>query len=324
MQTTLVNLEELVRPDHTYRKLVKVFDFGALRGRLKKLDNGGQVGADGYGIETWFRCLVLQFMEDLSDREAEKFLAENLAAKWFCGFNLGEQTPSFTAFGKVRNRIGVKVLSELFEEVKCQIKAKGYMMEAFAFVDSSSLISKASLWAERDKLIAKGIENLNNTVVPDVAADKDARIGCKGKDKFWYGFKRFNSVDMQSGMIIKVAITPANLPDSQGLKHICPRGSIVYGDKAFSTKTAQRILRQKGCENATIKKNNMRGKNFDLDRHRTRWRMPFESVFSKQPKRTRYRGQLKNQFAGFMDAMAHNLKRLVKLEEIPGSLSFSI
>ena len=43
-----------------------------------------------------------------------------------------------------------------------------------------------------------------------VATDKQARIGCKGKDKYWYGYKRHVSVDMQSGLINKVAITPAN------------------------------------------------------------------------------------------------------------------
>jgi hypothetical protein len=29
-------------------------------------------------------CLLLQFIEDLSDRELERFIAENASAKWFC------------------------------------------------------------------------------------------------------------------------------------------------------------------------------------------------------------------------------------------------
>ena len=40
--------------------------------------------------------------------------------------------------------------------------------------------------------------------------------------KFWYGYKQHASVDMQSGMIHKIAITPANITDNKGLKHICP------------------------------------------------------------------------------------------------------
>ena len=32
--------------------------------------------------------LVLQFLEDVSDWEMERFMRETLAAKWFCGFGL--------------------------------------------------------------------------------------------------------------------------------------------------------------------------------------------------------------------------------------------
>jgi hypothetical protein len=32
-------------------------------------------------------------MEDLSDRELARFLQENTAGKWFCGFGLCEATP---------------------------------------------------------------------------------------------------------------------------------------------------------------------------------------------------------------------------------------
>jgi hypothetical protein len=54
-------------------------------------------------------------------------------------------------------------------------------------------------------------DTLNNRPLPNVAHDKQAKIGCKGGNKFWYGYKKHVSVDMQSGLINKVAITPANL-----------------------------------------------------------------------------------------------------------------
>jgi IS5 family transposase len=59
-----------------------------------------------------------------------------------------------------------------------------------------------------------------------------------------------------------------------------------------------------------IKKNNMRDKNFDLDRYYTFIRSPFERVFSQANKRLRYIGIAKNQFAEFMNAICFNLKRL--------------
>jgi IS5 family transposase len=54
----------------------------------------------------------------------------------------------------------------------------------------------------------------------EVARDKQAKIGCKGGSKFWYGYKKHVSVDIQSGLINKVAITPANVIDARGVAHV--------------------------------------------------------------------------------------------------------
>ena len=119
-----------------------------------------------------------------SDRELERFLNENNAAKWFVGFSLTDKTPGNTLFTKVRERLGTKVLSKIFGDLRNQLKAQGYINEVFSFIDASSLISKSNLWKERDKAIKEKYEKLNNDILPKVAFDKQAKIGCKGKDKF--------------------------------------------------------------------------------------------------------------------------------------------
>ena len=49
-------------------------------------------GRKGYHIESGFAALVLQWMEDLSDRELEHLLQKNNTGKLFCGFSLLEKT----------------------------------------------------------------------------------------------------------------------------------------------------------------------------------------------------------------------------------------
>jgi IS5 family transposase len=46
--------------------------------------------------------------------------------------------------------------------------------------------------------------------VAEYSSDSDARFGCKGKEKFWFGYKRHVSVDMSGGLINQVSVTPAN------------------------------------------------------------------------------------------------------------------
>lgn len=334
-QMEMICLEDLVSSNHIYRKFQTLWNLDPIRIELERLEADSDY--KGYGIFRMFLCLSIQFLEDLSDRELERFISENSAARWFCQFGLTDKTPDHSVFGRVRSRIGTNKLSKIFHLLRDQLKAQGYVSEVFTFVDATHLISKANLWRERDQLIekrlnkmskhtstekkaeekeriiAEKLEKLNNENVSKFAVDKDARFGAKSKKKFWYGFKKHVSVDMQSGMINKVAITHANVIDSQGFKHVAPDSGAVHGDKAYSDHDCQMVAKANNLHLCAIKKNNVKDKNPDLDRWYSHLRSPYERVFSNQSKRTRYRGIAKNQFHAFMQTIAFNLKRLMVL-----------
>lgn len=309
----MISLEELVPSNHVYRKFLRLLHFKSIGYRLKRFELNAKAGAKGYGMEVLFRCLLLQFIEDLSDRELEKMLQENMAAKYFCGFGLSEPTPDFTLFTKTRKKIGTRELGKMFAKMRDQLKAQGYINEVFTFVDASHLVSKAALWEERDEAIKLRYEKLNNQVLPKVAKDKQARFGCKGGSKFWYGYKEHVSVDMQSGLINKIAITPANITDARGFKHVKPTQGAVYGDKGYCVKPAREVMEKYGLHNATVKLNHMKEKDRDKDRWLSKIRAPYERVFSGRKRRVKYRGVERNQFKAIGRAMAFNLKRLVQL-----------
>lgn len=318
-QLEIVRLEDLVPVEHSYRKFIELWSFGHAEEQLKSLEKDNPY--KGFGMLRLFKCLLLQFMEDLSDRELARYIQENTVAKWFCGFSLVEATPDYSVFSKIRKRIGTSLLSKIFTDLRIQLKSQGVMNEVFSFVDASHLIAKANLWQERDRAIKAKYDRLNNEVLPEVAVDKQARIGCKGKNKYWYGYKQQVSVDMQSGLINKVAIRPANETDAQGLKHVCPLQGALYVDKGYCTKSAKQASAKRGCHLAAIKKNNMKDKIKAQDAWYTKIRAPYERVFSQRNKRVRYRGIAKNQFAALMYAICFNLKRLVVLQ--PPNLSLA-
>ena len=313
----IVSLEELVSDDHSYRHFKSVFDFSEIRPLIEEIERSDCY--KGYGAFCLFLCSLLQYLEDLSDRDLERFMQENNAAKGFCGFPLTSRTPDHTVFCKFRRRLGSKRLSEVFTVLREQLKSRGVMNEVFTFVDASTLISKANLWEERDAAKQKKYERLNNETLPQVAHDKQARIGSKGNNKFWYGFKKHVSVDMQSGLINKVAITPANVTDANGFKHVCPKQGGAYADKGYCVGDAPRHARQRAVHLAAITKNNMKDKNKDKDRWISGIRAPYERVFSKDNKRARYVGVAKNQFAAFMQAITFNMKRLIVIDSLPSA-----
>ena len=124
-----VRLDELVPSEHQYRKFKKLFDFESIR--LKLLEAESAANYKGYGVLRLFKCLLLQFMEDLSDRELERYISDSNAAKWFCDFKLTEKTPDYSVFSRLRKKIGTETLSDIFAILRDQLRSQGYMSEVF-------------------------------------------------------------------------------------------------------------------------------------------------------------------------------------------------
>ncbi|MBU2258089.1 MAG: transposase [Candidatus Omnitrophica bacterium] len=308
-------LEKLVKEDNVFRKINGLVNFYDIVSPYYLLYS--DIGAQGIDIVKGFKCLLVQFWEDYSDRQMEKALECNVAVKWFCGFELLEETPDHSYFGKLRKRLGANNVADIFNKVNDVLRDKGYFGDVFKFIDASSIITKTALWKERDEAIRAGEEKLNNMVVNKYAADKQAKWGAKSKNNIWFGYKRHHSVDMRYGLIDKLAVTPANILDWQALKYICPENQMIFMDKLYDCKTADLILKINHCAAGTIRKRNNRNKNRDLDRWRSGIRMPFEGCFSRLRKRAKFRGQTKVLMQCFFEAICHNLKKSIIANPVP-------
>jgi len=309
------DLNKLVSNDHELKKIFKLINFKTVALDFKELLK--DLGRNGYGLELGIRSLFLQFYYDHSDRQIRDKLRYDIVSKWFCKLKIDDPTPDHSFFCRMRKRLGTEGVAKILQKINRQAKKKGLMRKVFSFVDSSAIKAKEATWEERDKALKAQEESLNNSNVNKYSADPDARFGCKGKNKFWYGYKKHASVDMGSGLINKIAVTPANVTDQEGLKHICPEQGAVFADKQYCCKRAQEILKDNNCHSAAILKNNMLNKNKDKDRWISKVRAPFEGVFSKMSKRTKYKGLAKVELQVFWEAIAFNVKRLVVIDSPP-------
>lgn len=297
----------IIKDNHPFKRINDIIDFETLVDPMRATYS--TMGAHGIDVEKGVRALLIQFWEDYSDRNMEKCLKENLAVKWFCGFGLTDPTPDHGYFSKLRKRIGTKRIAMMFEEINKTLECHGLFGNVFTFIDASTIITKTALWEERDRALKDGEEKLNNKNVGKYAVDKDARWGAKSKNKIWFGHKRNVSVDMRHGLIKKVAITNASVPDFKVVKNILPKQGAVFMDKLYDTNFTNKLVVAVGCHVATIQKNNRPDRNKDLNSWRSKMRMPFENTFSKMNKCARYRGHAKVTMQCFMQAIIHNLKK---------------
>lgn len=315
MKFTEFYMEEIVSEEHPLRKIDKLISFQTLGYRIKPAQD--ELGRKGYGLEIGLRCLFLQFYYDLSDREFENYLRDSIAGRWFCKLPLEEETPDHTFMSRLRKKIGAETIGKIFRTINNRAEENGHIGKVFSFVDSTTIKTKEATWEERDKSKEENVEKLNNDNISKFSADPDARYGCKGKDKFWFGYKGHVLRDMKQGLITKVLVTPANVSDSKVFPNLCPRQGMVFGDKGYATKLVFDTLKQNECHSGIILKNNMQEKNKDKDRWLARVRSPFEDFFSKRDKRARYRTKIKVLFQTFMEAIIYNVKRLTKIHASP-------
>jgi len=180
-------MEKLIRDEHPFRTLKNIIDFKKLITPYRKLYSS--TGTKGIDIIVGFKTLLVQFWENYSDRQMKKALEENVAVKWFCGFELTEKTPDHSYFGKLRKRLGIKNIADIFNNVNETLSSHGLFGNVFKFIDASVIITKTALWKERDKAIKEGEKKLNNIVVNKYTADKEAKWEAKSKNKIWFGYK---------------------------------------------------------------------------------------------------------------------------------------
>ena len=139
-------LDQRVHPNHRYQRFMKVWDFKEVDSLLRRAKSKNLY--ERFGLKRIVRCLLLQFLENLSDRELKVFLQENSADKWVYGFLLNEDTSDYTVFLRTHKKIGTDLWSKLFENLRDQLKAQGYMNEVFTFVESLYMIGQI-IWSIR-------------------------------------------------------------------------------------------------------------------------------------------------------------------------------
>ncbi len=317
-------LEKIVQENHAYRKIKKAVKFETLLERLTGIYS--KKGTKGEPIERGFKCLLIQYWEDLSDRELERYVRENMVMRWFCGYKIDESTPDHSYFGKLRKRIGIERLSELFNKIIQGLEKAGYVGNIFHFVDASTIMSKVNLWEARDKAIRDkenkekdecGNKKMNNKNVSKYSSDKEAKFGSKGKNHFWFGYKRHTRVDMRQGMITKVSVTGADVPDGKAFirEGLCPKSGMIFLDKGYDSYAVDEEIERQGCANAVIRKRNRKIKNPELDKWRSSVRMPYENTFAHKRKITRYKGLNKVWFQSVFESIVHNIKRLIAIDD---------
>jgi IS5 family transposase len=264
-------------------------------------------GRPSHPPRVMFKALLLQQWYGLSDPGLEEAICDRLSFQGFLGLSLQDPVPDETRICRFRNMVAQAGLVErLFSLLAEQLDAQGVIVRRGSLIDAT-LIKAPPHPPRRGELS------------PDPEADWTRR----GKDGH-FGYKVHLSVDQGSGLLRRLALTPASTSESRRFEEmVMGDEAAVFADGAYAKDARKRALRSRGVfcgiinrpwrYRAITQQQKKRNKFFSRVRRAVervigtlKWRYGLE--------RCRYRGMVRNRGHMWLKAICYNLKKMLVLQ----------
>src|SRR5512132_501366 len=131
-----VSLEDLVPPDHFYRRLERSLDLGFVRGLVGT--TYADIGRPSIDPVVFFKLQLVLFFEGLrSERQLLRVVADRLSLRWYLGYDLTESLPDHSSLTRIRERYGLEVFRRFFDRIVEQCLAAGLVWGQELYIDAT-------------------------------------------------------------------------------------------------------------------------------------------------------------------------------------------
>jgi IS5 family transposase len=336
--------DQIVPKDHFLRKLKQQIPWERFTRRLIKLYKGGGI----YGRPPFDPALVLKvtliaFLYNLSERQTEVYVNDNLSAKYFVGLAVDQKAPDHSTLTVFRERLQQNGKLAVFEAMLAEIiqmaLESGVRFGSIQIVDSVHSIANVN--TPKDQVRQKHGKEPHGP---------DAKWGVKHKRKvktedgkeeeqteYFYGYKAHVSMNAENGLITSLEISSGEAYDGhyfcslvdQDLAQQLPVNTYA-GDKGYDDGDNHYYLELNDLHSAISLKKTRTAKKDDnkqpwLELVKTpqyhaglKERYKIERKFGEAKQghglgRCRYLGRLGFAAQAFMTVIMFNLKRIVKI-----------
>ena len=336
--------DQVIPADHFLRKLRQIIDWNRFTRKLIKLYKGeGVVGRPPFDPALVLKVELVAYLYNLSERQVEVHINENLPAKFFVGLAVDQKAPDHSTLTVFRERLiergKQKVFEEMLEEIVETARQSGVQFGSIQIIDSVHSVANVNT-AKDKKREEKG----------KGPHDPDAHWGAKHKRKvktedgkeieqteYFFGYKAHVSLNAQAGMITSLEATSGEAYDGH---HFCPLVDhdlkqklpvdTYAGDKGYDDGDNHYHLELSGLHSAIRLKDIRIGKKDDNKqiwlelvktpqyRQGLKERYKIERKFGEAKQghgfgRCRYVGKVRFAVQSFFTAIMLNLKRMVKV-----------
>lgn len=336
--------DRVVPKHHFLRRLRDLIPWERFTRMLLEYYQGdGRQGRPPYNPALILRMLLIAYLYNLSERQTEQMVNENIPMKYFVGLAVDESAPDHSTLTAFKARLKACGRTEAFERMLVEIvkiaQEKGIEFGEIQIVDSAHTVANVNT--------AKDGERQNDGKPP---RDPDAKWGVKGDRlvrteegkmkrvaEHFYGYKVHMSLNAATELVTSVVVTAGNVPDGKVFSRVLDRDlsqglpvRIVGGDRAYDDSHNHLLLWSRGIHSALLLKAN---RTMKKDKNKGVWealratpeyrrgrgeRYKIERKFGEAKtrhglRRCRYLGRVGYAIQAFMTAIVLNLKRLVRM-----------
>lgn len=311
--------DRLIPKDHLLRRMSKVIDFKFIDAETR--DFYSATGRPGWSPVMLFKCCLIAFLYDISDRQLEDQVNYHIVFKWFVGLDLDQKAPDHSTMTRFRDRLGVEGFARIFNQIVEIARQNGLVNDRLTIIDSTHVVAKV----DTARLVKFKKDEDDKTYVDRHSPDPDARFGRKSKTKGFYGYKDHVAIDADSAIITAVETTPGNVPDGDILpKLITGHPESATADKAYDAGPNYTCLAERKIKSAIIPVRRSPGRPPKAERERPKIEGKFGELKRLHGKgRCRWLGRVKASIQALITCSVVNLKRLTRLI-MPLQMGYSV
>jgi len=336
--------EQVVAQDHFLRRLKLNIDWERFTRKLIKLYKGeGVVGRPPFDPALLLKVELIAYLYNLSERQVEIYINENLPAKYFVGLAADQKAPDHSTLTAFRERMLQRGKTKVFEELLTDIVQiavqRGIKFGSIQIVDSVHVVANVNTDKDQQRQ-KKGKE----------PRDPDAKWGVKHKRKvkteqgeqkeqteYFHGYKAHVSMNAENRLITSLEVTSGEAYDGH---HFCPLvehdlknglpAEIYTADRGYDDGNNHYYLEVNGLHSAIrLKRNRTEKKNANKQvwlelREQPQYQQGLKERYKIEPKfgeakqvhgfrRCRYLGKMGFFVQAIFTAMILNLKRMIKI-----------
>jgi transposase len=160
-QPHVVSLEALVPADNFYRQIEAKLDLSFVRDLVRHLYK--PFGRPGIDPVVFFKLQLIMFFEGIrSERKLMDMVNMRLDHRWFIGYDLNEKVPDHSSLTYIRNRFGLVVFQQFFEQIVQMCIDAGLVWGKELYFDGTKVRANAALDSSVPRWYWLAKEHLND------------------------------------------------------------------------------------------------------------------------------------------------------------------